>query len=536
MRSQDEGARLHGIVLGLCAALGCAALSTLLGIQTKAAEHANQGSVEQFREQAEALLSESHAQKALWGIVVADAATGEPIYELNADHFFTPASNAKIFTTALALATLGNNYRFRTTLETKGTLSKDGQLNSDLILVGRGDPDISNRKFPFTGRWDREGPPESVLAEMAAAAVAKGLKEVDGDIVADDSYYPYDPYPAGWTVGDMLWSFGAPVGALTFDDNTVIIDIRPGAHVGDPANLKVQPEAARQSFEAQLKTVAAGGQTDLAVVRQPEPNFILLRGTIPIGGQSSHLELAMTQPSEVAGIALKRLLEAKGVIVRGAVRVMHSPPPVVSASGEPGKPEADNDPDDRTVLAEHLSPPLIESVRMVNKISHNLHAELLLRAVGREKFGTGSTAAGLEIERGFLKAAGVAEGDVVLTDGSGLAPQDLVTPRSIVAVLKYAQQQPWGAEYEATFPVAGVDGTLENRFNKGAGKGVIHAKTGDIDDVRALSGYATTKRGERIIFSIMTNENPQHGLDATATLDGIAAAMVETLGEEGEKK
>jgi D-alanyl-D-alanine carboxypeptidase/D-alanyl-D-alanine-endopeptidase (penicillin-binding protein 4) len=331
-------------------------------------------------------------------------------------------------------------------------------------------------------------------------------------------------------VGDLFFSFGAPVSAINFNDNTVTIDLKAGVRAGDPAGVRIQPAAARDSLEVQVATSASGAKTDLAVVRNPGPNFILLRGTIPVGAPQAHLEVAMTQPAETTGKALKEALEAKGVTVRGVVRVLHSPPPVSDANGEPGKPEPVEEATDRTVLAEHISPPLVESIRLTNKISHNLHAEMLLRAVGREKYGTGSTAAGLKIEREFLKSAGIADGDVVLSDGSGLAPKDLVTPRALVAMLRYAQKQSWGADLASTFPVAGVDGTLEHRFAKAEGKGAIHAKTGGIDGTRALSGYATTRGGQKVVFSILTNDNPQHGLGSTATTDAIAEAMIETLG------
>jgi D-alanyl-D-alanine carboxypeptidase/D-alanyl-D-alanine-endopeptidase (penicillin-binding protein 4) len=482
----------------------------------------------------DAALSEAHAQKALWGILVADGASGQTLYALNADRFFAPASNAKVFVTAFALAALGPDYRFRTTLETQGALSANGRLSKDLILVGRGDPDLSNRTFPFDRKAERDGTPEKILAQLVDDAIAKGLKEVDGDIVADDSYYPYDPYPETWTAGDLFFSFGAPLSAIVFNENTIGVDVVPGARPGEPVTLGVQPEAAREDFASQVITGPIGSKSDLAVVRQPGPNFILLRGTVPPHGPAVHLELAMTQPAETAGRALKQLLEARGVLVRGNVRALHSPPPVVDAAGEPGKPDVPTAASNRTVLAEHISPTLLDSIRLTNKISQNLHAEMFLRALGKEKFGTGSTAAGLFVERDFLRSAGIADGDVVLFDGSGLSPQDLVTPRAVVTLLRYAQSQPWGAQFFSTLPISGVDGTLENRFNTGPATGVIHAKTGAIDNVRAISGYATSVHGEPLVFCIIANDNPQHGLDATVTLDAIAAAMVETLGSAPE--
>jgi D-alanyl-D-alanine carboxypeptidase/D-alanyl-D-alanine-endopeptidase (penicillin-binding protein 4) len=517
-------------LLALLLGCGAAFLPQGLSGQRPTAKSRQAQSVAQFGAEVNTALSNARAQKASWGILVVDGDTGETLYAMNADRFFAPASNAKIFATSLALATLGRDYRFRTTLEAKAPLAADGRLASDLILVGRGDPDLSNRKFPFEHKAEREGTPDKVLADLADQAVAKGLKSIDGDIVADDTYYPYDPYPATWTAGDLFFSFGAPIDAIDFNDNMIGIDVVPGTQVGAPASLGVQPDAARETFNSQITTSAAGSKPDLAVVRQPGPNFILLRGTIPAGGAAVHLEIAMTQPAETAALALKQLLEARGVVVRGNVRALHSPAPVVNAAGDPGSPDAiATATDDNSVLAEHLSQPLIESLRLTNKISQNLHAEMFLREVGRQKYGTASTAAGLFVERDFLRTAGIADGDVVLTDASGLSPQDLVTPRAAVTLMRYAKTQPWGPDFISTLPIAGVDGTLENRFTSGPANGMIRAKTGSIDNVRAMSGYATTQRGASLVFGIFANNNPQHGLDATSTMDAILTAMVETI-------
>jgi D-alanyl-D-alanine carboxypeptidase/D-alanyl-D-alanine-endopeptidase (penicillin-binding protein 4) len=494
--------------------------------------------VARFRSRVDKALAEAHARRAFWGILVADRDTGETLFALNADHFFAPASNAKVLTTALALATLGRDDQFRTTLESHRALGSDGRLAGDLVLAGRGDPDLSNRKFPYAGKPEREGPTEKVLAEMADAAVAKGLREVDGDIVADDSYFPYDPYPAGWNAGDLFFEFGAPVSAIAFNDNTVSIEVRPGPRVGDPATITTEPSAAADVFAYEIATVEAGESPNFAVVRQPGPNFLLLRGTISLEHAPIKLDLAMTEPSEMAARTLRQLLEERGVRVRGGTAVRHSAPPQNAASGEPIIPDPLPPPPESgaLVLAEHLSPPLLEIVRVTNKASNNLHAELLLRTVGREKLGIGSTAAGLKVEEGFRRTAGIPDGDVVLSDGSGLARDDLVTPRAMVILLRYAAQQPWGQDFLSTLPVAGIDGTLEERMKNTAASGLIQAKTGTIEHDRALSGYATTLRGEHLEFSIFCNNDPQHGPGSAATIDAIATAMVETLGKRQPSK
>ena len=493
--------------------------------------------LERFRARLDAVLSEAHARKADWGVVVANRDTGETLFDLNADRYFTPASNAKLFTSIFALATLGTGYRFHTTLEATAALDSDGKLAGDLLLVGRGDPDLSNRKFPFHGKVERDGPTEKILAEIADAAVARGLKEVDGDIVADDRYIPFDPYPAGWSIGDLFFTFGAPVTAITFNDNSVTITMSPGAQAGDPALIVVDPAEAAAGFTRQITTSAPGTDPQLAVVRQPGPNFLLLRGSVPLGHAPVKLDLAITDPVETAARTLKHLLEARGVHIEGGVRVEEAPAPQALKPGEAPvllspelKSAEESSAANVRVLAEHVSPPLLESVRVLNKMSQNLHAELLLRTIAREKTGIGSTEIGLKLEQDFLKSVGVAEGDAVLTDGSGLATNNLVTPRAVIALLQYAIRQPWGPDFMATLPIAGVDGTLEDRMKGTPAAGLIQAKTGGLEHVHALSGYATTVGGEYLAFSIFVNNDPEKGHDAIAAIDAVAQAMVETIG------
>jgi len=504
--------------------------------------------VQRFRARVDAALADSRASKAFWGILIADRDTGETLYELNADKFFTPASNAKIFTSALVLSTLPRDFRFHTTLETAGQLGADGRLVGDLILVGRGDPDFSNRKFPYAGKIEREGATDAPLAQMVEQAVAKGLREVDGDIVADDSYFPYDPYPAGWSVGDLFFTFGAPISALAFNDNSFSIEVSPGVREGEAAGAIVEPAAASGGFAHQISTGPSSGKPDFSVVRQPGQNFILLRGSIPAGHAPIKLDFSMTDPEEIAADTLKQALEARGIKVTGSVRVKHAEPPLpfdsarvpAGGSGLFPEPVMTNSSAAQIisvlVLADHVSPPLLESIGVTNKVSQNLHAELFLRTVAREKTGIGSTDAGLWVEQNFLKALGIEEGEIVLSDSSGLSRDDLVTPRAVIQLLRYISQQPWGADFIATFPIAGVDGTLENRMKDTAASSRVLAKTGSLEHVRAISGYATTVHSEHLVFTIFGNNNSQHGHDATAAIDAIAVAMVETLGAPARKK
>jgi D-alanyl-D-alanine carboxypeptidase/D-alanyl-D-alanine-endopeptidase (penicillin-binding protein 4) len=477
-------------------------------------------------------LGEQHAAKAAWGIIVVDQATGETLYERNADLYFTPASNAKLYTSAFALATLGPDYHFRTTIESAAPPDATGRVHGDIVFVGRGDPDLSNRKFPYVQKAERDGIPEKVIAELADGVAAKGVKQIDGDIVADDSYFAYDPYPEGWSVGDLYFSFGAPISAIDLDDNTLTVTVQPGEHLGDPAVLAIEPWAGYETFGHDVTTGPSTSKQRFSVVRQPGPSPILLRGSIPLDAPPAKLDLALEEPAEYTGRLLKLLLAARGVRVVGGVRVQHGAPPEREADGStalvpPAAPAVVTA--DPVVLAEHISPPLLESIRMLNKISQNLHAELLLRTIAREKAGVGTTDAGVVIERNFLNSIGLADGDVVLADGSGLSRQDLVTPRATAQLLEYAARQPWGESYISTLPVAGEDGTLEDRMKGTAAAGRIHAKTGALEHVRGISGYATTVHGARVVFSMFMNNDPQPPRDTAKLFDAICVAMVEEI-------
>jgi serine-type D-Ala-D-Ala carboxypeptidase/endopeptidase (penicillin-binding protein 4) len=495
-----------------------------------------------FAARVQAALDQAHAQKAFWGILVIDAETGQILYQLNPDRFFTPASNTKLFTTAFALASLSPDYRFRTTIEAASAPTSGGALEGDLTLVGRGDPDFSNRKFPYAGKEEFEGPADAPLAEMADVVVARGVKLIDGDVVADDSYFAYDPYPAGWSFGDLYFGFGAPVSALALDDNTITVEVTPAVAAGEPAALAISPWGGYESFAHDITTGDRGAKPWFAVVSDPGAKPVLLRGSIPLGAAPVKLNLAMDDSTLYTANVLKLALEARGVKITGQARAQHGPPPQrglpVDTAAQAIAPAAISPAPTTTpvVLAEHFSPPLIEIVRTLSKVSENLHAEMLLRTVAKEKSGIGTTDKGLEIEGDFLKSIGIADGDVALEDGSGLSGGNLVTPRAVTQILQFAAGQSWGQAYLSTLAIAGQDGTLEHRMQNTNAAGRIHAKTGSLEHVRAISGYAATLRAGNLIFSIFGNNDPDSGKDATTVLDAICVAMVEEIGPGGGKK
>src|SRR5437899_10015294 len=404
-----------------------------------------------FAKRAEALLGTGPAGKGEWGLLIVDAESVETLYQQNADRYFVPASNMKLFATALALAKLGQEFRFHTTLETSGGISSGGLLTENLVLVGRGDPNLSNRKFPYELKEEFNGPPEKVLAELADALVAKGVKEISGDVIGDDSYFPRERYPNGWEIDDMVWEYGAAISAIVVDDNTVTMTLTPGGQSGSPVETSESPATPDFHVENDVTTSAAGAKSDLALTRDPGASLVVVKGIMPAQGAPRKLVLAVEQPAEHAAAVLKHLLEDRGIRVDGVARARH---------------EALRTAADPAVLAEHVSVPLGEAVKLINKISQNLHAEMLLRTVARQG-GVWATPDDLmKVPQDFYASAGIDPDDVIQSDASGLSRHDLVTPRAVVALLTYAQSQPWFATYYDSLPVAGVDGTLEDRMKK----------------------------------------------------------------------
>src|SRR5438105_12013229 len=309
-----------------------------------------------FAVRADALLATTPTSKGEWGLLIADAESGETLYEQNADKYFVPASNMKLFTTALALAKLGPEYRFHTTLETQGAVSSEGVLNGDLTLAGRGDPNLSNRKFPYELKEELDGPPQKVLVELADALVTKGVKEISGDVVGDDSYFPRERYPNGWEIDDMVWEYGAAVSAIIIDDNTVALTLTPGDVSGEAVRGEVAPAAGDFSVTNLVMTSASGVKSDLTLKREPGSKTVTVSGTLPAQSKPRKLVLAVQEPALHAAVMLKRLLEERGVKVDGVARAQSTSTEAKTAP-------------ERVVLASHNSVPLAEEVKLLNKIS-----------------------------------------------------------------------------------------------------------------------------------------------------------------------
>jgi serine-type D-Ala-D-Ala carboxypeptidase/endopeptidase (penicillin-binding protein 4) len=486
-----------------------------------------------------------------WGIAVVGM-DGTPIYSLHEGQLFQPASTAKLFTTAAAMALLGPISTVTTTVNAVGVFSGKEHLKGNLYLGGSGDANLSGRGIPYAPDTEEAFPPLHVLDNMAAQVAQTGLKTVDGDVIGLGYHLPYQPYPEGWSEDDLTWGYGAPVSMLSVNDNELKVTITPDREVGSRAGVEISPVVPYYTVVNDVMTVAAKSQTRIGLERMPGTKQLRLFGRIAVRSSPQVEHIAIEDPAEFAAIAFKQLLEQHGVTASGRAVAEHvlpedtrgfrdivgEPLDLAKASGLqrvavpglmpcPGPCDPQKAPRS-VVLASHVSPTLSEDVVLTNKLSVNLHAELLLLRLG-DRFTGGqsgnSFAEGARVVRQFLLDAGISGDDFVFYDGSGLSTYDLVTPRAMVRLLQYASGQSWFTDWKASLPVGGVDGTLERRFTKAPLKGRVIAKTGTMGESRALGGYVECASGRTVIFSIMVgNHLPGTNVDRDV-MDKVVAAI-----------
>lgn len=483
-----------------------------------------------------------------WGIKVVSLKTGQTLFEHNSHKLLKPASNAKLYTGALALDRLGPDYRIKTSLYASTKPDAAGVLNGDLIVFGRGDPS-------FAARFNN-GDPKKSLEPMVAAIESAGVKRVEGDLVGDASYFHGPPFGASWNWDDLQYYYGAEVSALTVEDNVVDLVFKPGLSLGEPCPFTASPVTTFPTFVNRTKTAAKDRPRKIDLYRPVGENVVIVTGQLPLGG-SNHIDaVTVHDPAAWFVTLLKEALARRGISISGKVRSMDW---LVR----------EKDPADfskRVELGSVASRPLREILAKMLKPSQNLYAQLLLLQVGAwsvaaERSGPtsrrdGETAPagnstnqrnpaapsapavagkttedlGLVEMQKFLSEVGLKKNEVLLEEGSGLSRGCLLTPHATVELLRFMSRHRYADIYRDALPVAGVDGSLRSRLKQTKAAGNVRAKTGSLRYVDTLSGYVTTGAGEPLAFSIMLNNYPGSGNSGRAAIDSLVKLLADYPG------
>jgi D-alanyl-D-alanine carboxypeptidase/D-alanyl-D-alanine-endopeptidase (penicillin-binding protein 4) len=461
-------------------------------------------------------IDESEFAKARWGVFVMSLRDGRVLYARNSDRTFAPASNMKVYTTAVALDSLGADYRWRTSVYAEAEPDKNGTLSGDLTLYGRGAPDLSSST-------DRDES-KSSLAQLADELYKRGVRRVRGDIVGDESYFRGDPLGDGWLWNDVQWYFGAEVSALSINDNEIELVVTPSNKPDEAASIKFKPETAYVQIKNDTNTAERGTPATVGITRGLSDNQVRVWGDFPLGSRALNARLSVHQPALWAATLFREALRERGITVEGAARAVDA--------HEEGKGER-IDPARGVELASVTGKTLGEIIRSTNKESINLYAELILRTLGKERGASapaadpkkmrtrGDDEAGLAVIRQWLESHGIPTGALALHDGSGLSRLDLVTPEVTARLLAAMTQTQAAKIYRDSLPVAGRDGTLKFRL-RSIGSDRIAAKTGTLTYINSLSGYAATDDEEPLAFSIICNDETT-AESSTRIIDRIAA-------------
>jgi len=482
--------------------------SSTSAVSTSSADKLLQSNIDQA-------IDSSGLANANWGVFVMSVRDGRVLYARDANHSFIPASNMKLYTTAVALDLLGTDYRWRTSVYAASRPDKDGTIDGDLRIYGRGAPDLV---LDVNGK-------RSSLRELADQLYASGVRRVRGNIVGDESYFRAEPLGDGWLWNDVQWYFGAEASALSIGGNELSLDIVPGAKPGDPARLRLEPDTDFVRIQNDAVTADEGKPTTIGINRGLSDNSFRIWGDFPTKGRGFRARLAVHQPALWFARLFRDELFARGIAVDGQ-------PILRDARGQTARGRFD--PQHEIELASLSSKSLGDITRSINKESLNLEAELVLRSLGKEKGWTapepdprkaanrGDDEAGLAVIRLWLQQSGISTEGIALHDGSGLSRLDFVTPEATARLLASMWSKSAGAIFRDSLPIAGRDGTLQNRMR--STRASIYAKTGTLNYVNSLSGYIVSDDKEVLAFSIICN-NDISTSTSTFVLDSIARSL-----------
>jgi D-alanyl-D-alanine carboxypeptidase/D-alanyl-D-alanine-endopeptidase (penicillin-binding protein 4) len=476
------------------------------------------------------VLDKPELAPAMVGIKVMSLETGRVLFEENASKLLRPASNMKLYTVAAGLDRLSPDFRFITSVYAPAKPDSNGVIKGDLTIYGRGDPSIAAR---FQSGNYFKG-----IDDLAARIAAAGVKRVEGDLVGDETYFTGPQYGSGWEWEDLQWYYGAEVSALTVNDNALDLFVKPGTQVGAPAVITTGPPDPLLRIVNRVVTGARGTKRDLNAYRALAGDVLEITGSIAVDDKGYTGGIGISRPALLFAYLLRASLSQHGVTVKGKTRTIDARPaagfvvqPQITPVVSPGSA--------RVEIASMQSVPFSVIAAQTLKPSQNLYTEIILRTLGTVvpavlntlNIDRTSESDGLEVVKTFLREAGVNPSSLVLSDGSGLSRNDMITAEATIQLLTYMHRHRYASVFREALPIAGVDGTLRNRFKGTPAENNLRAKTGTLSSANSLSGYVRDAAGEELAFSIMVNNYPQDADVRASCIEPIAVLLASFAGK-----
>lgn len=427
------------------------------------------------------LLKNPSLKNVSYGISVVSVKKNTPLFSYRDNDLFCIASNMKLLTTAAAIEYLGPDFEYRTSVDAHGVITASGELKGDIIIRGSGDPNLSGRFY--------NGNITSVPESWATAIRSRGIRKVTGDIIADDSVFDRVYTNPNWPENQLSAWYCAPSCGLSFNDNCVDITLISGKKSGNIVTVLVEPGTSYFTIINKCVSTSKKKEHAYSVYRKPGTNQIFIKGKFWVNASPEKTWVNVHNPALYLATVFKEILEKKGTIVEGCARVID---------------ETDSFNSDLEKITETVST-MKQTILVMNKNSQNFYAEQILKTLGLQIKGKGSSNAGIEVLHAFMRKLGFAPGEYHVEDGSGLSKGNKLSPRIITTLLTHMNEHPYRDVLYDSLPVSGIDGGLRHRMISSRYKNKIHAKTGYIAKTSALSGYVNTLNGDTLAFSILMN-------------------------------
>jgi D-alanyl-D-alanine carboxypeptidase/D-alanyl-D-alanine-endopeptidase (penicillin-binding protein 4) len=433
-------------------------------------------------------------------IQIVDQETGDVVFERNPDRPQSIASITKLISTATALHYLGPDYKFRTTFWRRGEV-RDGTLTGSLLVVGGGDPNISGRFY--------DDDINAVFDRWAEGLRQAGISRVNGDLLLNSSFFDAVGRHPEWPAGQESRWYQAPISALSYNDNVVLVSIRPGSRPGRPVGVSIEPAVDILRPVTLARTVGRRGRVRVAVSRAPGSNAVTVSGTVPARPAWWSTPITIDHPPTFFGKALRNRLKTAGIVISGGVA------------------EKPIQPDSEWVPVATTESDLMPTLEVCNKRSQGFYAEQIFKTISAEKMGQGSWFRSIALAKEFLAGLGLDPSRFQLRDGSGLSPGNRVAAADLIRFLRAMDRHPDGELWRSTLALSGEkEGTLRRRLRDPQALGQVLAKTGSLDHVSTLAGYVRAGSGRTYVFAILLNGRGVSDWGGQAFQDRLLRALI----------